>query len=152
MPVRRLARYSVCHMQPGEHLRERLGAVHAVFRALVQTVLPETAGLNGDEWKRMEALVSGALEFRSEHEIGQLRQFLRLIEWGAVLRHGRRFTSLDFPRRERFLRSLQDHPVQLIRSGFWGVRTLAFLGYYGRPEAAAALGYEPEAKGWERYR
>ena len=44
---------------------------------------------------------------------------------------------------------LQDHPVQLIRAGFWGLRTLAFLGYYGQPETRAAIGYGPDARGWE---
>lgn len=139
-------------MQSHSTLPEQLWTARAVFCSVMQTVLPETTALNGNQWEIMEQLVSDTLQRRSAREIRQLRLFLHLIQWTPVCRFGRRFTSLDLPRRERVLRHLQDHPVQLIRAGFWGLRTLVFLGYYGRPEAAGDLGYQPDARGWEAYR
>lgn len=138
-------------MQSHLQLAEQLRPAHAVFRAIVQTVLPETAALNPEQWESMERLVGDALRRRSAREVRQLRLFLQLIECAPVFRYGCRFTSLDLSRRTRILRYLQDHPVQLIRAGFWGLRTLAFLGYYGRPEVAGALGYHPDPRGWEAY-
>ena len=39
-----------------------------------------------------------------------------------------------------------------VRRGFWGLRTLVFMGYYARPEAAAAIGYRADVRGWEARR
>ncbi len=136
-------------MQAPSQLPEQLWPTRAVYREVVQTVLPQTAALSSEEWEAMERLVHDTLQRRSGREIRQLNLFLRLIQWTSLLRHGATFTSLDLPRRQRVLEYLQDHPLQLIRSGFWGLRTLAFLGYYGRPEVSSALGYRPDARGWE---
>jgi hypothetical protein len=40
----------------------------------------------------------------------------------------------------------------LLRRGIWGLRTLAFMAYYERPEAAAEIGYRATARGWEARR
>jgi len=42
--------------------------------------------------------------------------------------------------------------MQIIRVGFWGLRTLALLGYYARPEAAQEIGYTADPRGWEAIR
>lgn len=136
-------------MQPQSQPPELLRSTHAIFRAVVQALLPETAAYSGEQWKAMERLVYDVLQTRSAGELRQLRLFLRLIQWAPLLRYGSRFTSLDLPRRVRMLESLQDHPLQIIRAGFWGLRTLAFLGHYGRPEVSSALGYRPHPRGWE---
>ncbi|HVP44593.1 MAG TPA: hypothetical protein VMS96_14270 [Terriglobales bacterium] len=139
-------------MQETPQLAQQLRSACAIFRSVTRTVLPETEALDPEQRESTERLVSEALQRRSRGEIRQLRLFLHLIEWVSVLRYGRRFTSLDRSRRLRILGYLQDHPVQLIRAGFWGLRTLAFLGYYGRREAAIAIGYRPDARGWEAFR
>ena len=69
-----------------------------------------------------------------------------------MLWSGRRFSALDVARRTRFLLALQNSPVLLLRRGIWGLRTLVFMGYYGRPEAAALIGYRADARGWEARR
>jgi hypothetical protein len=126
-----------------------LSQVRPTFRALVCAVVPEAASLDEDAWGEVEGLVERALEMRPENLRRRVLLFLRLIEWLPVARYGRRFTSLDAAHRARFLTSLQDHPVQLVRLGFWGVRTLALMGFYGRPEAAKAIGYAANPRGWE---
>lgn len=123
-----------------------------VFRAIVSTVIPEARGLDESGWSRVEALVDAALHDRPAALRRRVRLFLQLIEWLPVLRYGRRFTSLAPAQRVRFLSFLQDHPVQRVRVGFWGVRTLALLGYYAQPEAASRIGYAPDPRGWEARR
>jgi len=132
-----------------EPSRSVLAPVRAVFRAVVVTVVPEAKQLEESGWIALEALVEDALEFRPRALRGQLQIFLRAIEWLPVVRYGRTFTALGDEQRSRVLRYLQNHPVERIRCGFWGLRTLAFLGYYGRPEGAHAIGYRPDPRGWE---
>jgi len=126
-----------------------LANVRAVFRAVVVTVVPEAKQLDAPAWLALENLVEDALAIRPPALRGQLRLFLRAIEWLPAVRYGRTFPALPEEQRSRVLRYLQDHPVERIRCGFWGLRTLAFLGYYGRPEGAHAIGYRPDPRGWE---
>jgi len=121
----------------------------AVFRAVATTVVPEAARLSPAEWADLEALVTRALTARPARMRRQLALFLRLLDWLPLLRYGRRLTALDAARRARFLSFIQDSPLLLVRRGFWGVRTLVLLGYYGRPAAAAAIGYRGDRRGWE---
>ena len=126
-----------------------LAPVRAVFRAVVVTVVPDAKQLDDASWLALEALVEDALEIQPPTLRGQLQLFLRAIEWLPVVRYGRTFAALGDEQRSRVLRHLQNHPVERIRCGFWGLRTLAFLGYYGRPEGGRAIGYRPDPRGWE---
>jgi hypothetical protein len=116
---------------------------------VVVTVVPDAKQLDEPNWLALEALVEDALEIRTPTLRRQLQLFLRAIEWLPVVRYGRTFTALGTEQRSRVFRYLQDHPVERIRCGFWGLRTLALLGYYGRPDGADAIGYRPDARGWE---
>lgn len=126
-----------------------LPPVRAVFRAVVVTVVPNAKQLDEPSWLALEALVEDLLEHRPPVFRRQLQLFLRAIEWLPLVRYGHTFAGLADEHRHRVLRYLQDHPVEPIRCGFWGLRTLAFLGYYGRPEVAHAIGYRPDPRGWE---
>jgi hypothetical protein len=126
-----------------------LAPVRAVFRAVVVTVVPDAKQLDEPGWLALEALVEDVLELRPPALRRQLQLFLRAIHWLPVVRYGRTFAALGDEQRSRILCYLQDHPVERIRCGFWGLRTLAFLGYYGRPEGAHAIGYRPDPRGWE---
>jgi len=125
-----------------------LSPVRPIFRAFVSTVVPEASQLDEQAWAELETLVEGTLRDRSPAMLRQLRLFLRAIQWLCIFRYGRGFTSLSADRRTRVLSHLQDHRIELIRCGFWGLRTLAFLGYYGRAEAVRAIGYAADPRGW----
>jgi hypothetical protein len=126
-----------------------LTPVRATFRAVAVTVVPEAARLDARGWDRLEAIVEDALALRPVRLQRQLRILLRLIQMLPVIRWGRTFTELDGARRTRFLEALQNAPVFLLRRGFWGLRTLVFMGFYARPEAAAEIGYAAHVRGWE---
>ncbi len=114
--------------------------------------MPEADELSDAEWGELVELVDESLRGRPAELRRQLRLFLRLVEWLPLFRYRRRFSSLEPGRRARFLAGLQNHRVDRIRVGFWGLRALALLGYYGRGAAAAAIGYHPNLRGWEAAR
>ncbi len=129
-----------------------LAPVRPVFRALCASFVPEFAALDERGWAEAEAIVERFLSTRPAAVRSQLTLLIRLLDALPLLRYGRRFTGLDDARRRRVLEALQDAPVLLLRRGIWGVRTLAFMGYYARPEAAAAIGYRADPRGWEARR
>ena len=129
-----------------------LDPVRPVFRAIAQTVVPEATRLSEDEWAGVEAIVERALAPRPPRLRRQLVVLIRLLQWLPLFRYGRPFTALDPAHRTRFLASIQDAPLLLLRRGFWGLRTLALMGYYARPEAAAEIGYRARPEGWEARR
>ncbi len=124
----------------------------SVFRAVATCVVPEAGGLDAAQWDEMAAIVARAVAARPRALQRQLALFFTLLEWLPLLRYGRRLSRLDAGRRARVLDRLQRAPVLLLRRGFWGVRTLILMGYYGRPAAAAAIGYRADARGWEARR
>jgi hypothetical protein len=125
-----------------------LSPVRAIFRAVVFTVVPEANQLDEQSWRELETLVEMTLQDRPPAMQRQIRLFLRMIQWLPVFRYGRSFTSLSAERQIRVLCYLQDHRIELIRCGFWGVRTLALLGFYGRAEGVRAIGYAADPRGW----
>ena len=123
-----------------------------VFRAVATCVVPEAVRLDAAQWDEMEAIVGRAVAARSRAVQRQLALFLTVLEWLPLLRYARRLSRLDPARRAAFLDWLQRAPLLLLRRGFWGVRTLVLMGYYGRPAAAREIGYRADARGWEARR
>jgi hypothetical protein len=126
-----------------------VGRARAVFRAIATTVVPEAGHLGSREWDEVEAIVGRALAGRPPRLRRQLTLFLLLLEWLPLLRYGRQLSHLHRARRRAVLERLERAPLLLVRRGFWGLRTLILMGYYGRPAAAAAIGYRADARGWE---
>ena len=118
------------------------------FRALAWSIVPETAGLDPDEWVEFEAIVETALSKRPPGMRRQLVVFIRLLDLLPRFRWLRPFRKLDADRRARFLRSIQSSPIFLLRRGFWGLRTLVYMGYYARPDAYRRIGYDAHLRGW----
>lgn len=70
----------------------------------------------------------------------QIAVFLWVIE--IITAH------LSAKKRLNFLLALEHSTLLILRRGVWGIRTLAFLGYYTRPETAKAIGYRAHPDGW----
>jgi len=129
-----------------------IAPVRAVFRALAVTFVPEASALDERGWAEAERIVEEALAPRPAGVRRQVGLLIRALDLLPLVRHGRRFTALDAAARLRFLSALQDAPLLLLRRGIWGLRTLAFMGYYARPETAPLIGYRADARGWEARR
>jgi hypothetical protein len=99
--------------------------------------------MDDDGWARFEAIIDSALAERPPGVRRQIGTFLNLIRIGPALRWGRTFDGLDDRRRDAWLRWLQDGPIGLFRQGFWGLKTLLFMGYYGQCEVWTEIGYAP---------
>lgn len=119
------------------------------FRAIARTIVPAAAALGDAEWLELERIIEQGLASRPRSVRRQLRILVRALDWIPLLRYGRTFRSLDAARRTRFLSAIQDAPLLLLRRGFWGLRTLVFMGYYGRPASAVEIGYRADLRGWE---
>lgn len=122
------------------------------FRAIAMSVVPEATELDAGQWEEAERIVARAIAARPRRLQRQLALLLRCLEWIPLLRYGRRLSRLDPVRRAKFLDSLQTSRLLLVRRGAWGLRTLALMGYYGRPAAVAAIGYRADPRGWEARR
>lgn len=126
-----------------------LESVRPVFRALGATIVPEAARLDDAGWEAVERIAEQALAHRPPRLRRQLKLLILVLQWLPVFRFGRPLTGLDSSRRARFLAGVQDAPLLLLRRGFWGLRTLILMGYYGRAQAAAEIGYRAHPRGWE---
>lgn len=125
-----------------------LSTVEAAFRALSETFVPEVAEMDEAEWKRAFGIVEGALNDRPRAVQRQVALLVRALDGLSLIRHGRRLPKLDSDRRLGLLESVQRSRLLLLRRGLWGLRSLAFMGYYARPEVHPELGYAARAGGW----
>jgi len=114
---------------------------------LAGRIVPESAALDAPARDRLVALVEDLLATRPAKMRRELALFLRVLRWLPAVRYLRPLDRLAARDRDAALRWFQDSPVALFRKGFWGVKTLVYLGYYGRPEAAQAIGYRPSPNG-----
>ena len=126
--------------------------VRESFRALGTTIVPEAQHLSAADWLEVEQIVERGLASRPPSIRRQLRLFVRILDLLPLFRFGRRFRGLDQERRTRFLLAIQDAPLLLLRRGFWGIRTLVYMGYYGRARARNEIGYRADPSGWEARR
>jgi len=99
-------------------------------------------------WQEAEDIVSQALATKPESLVRQLLLFIRLANWLALVPYGRPFTRLGPAARQAHLTRLENAPMLLIRRGFWALRTLVFMGYYGQARVREELGYRASAGGW----
>jgi hypothetical protein len=123
-------------------------SLQAPFRALAIAMAPDAATLDEHGWQEVDAAIARALTTRPPRVRRQLVMLIRMLDALPLLRWGRRFRDLGAGRRARFLDAVQYSPIPVLRRGVWGLRTLIFLSYYGRPDVQATLGYRANARGW----
>ncbi|MBI3890324.1 MAG: hypothetical protein HY303_02190 [Candidatus Wallbacteria bacterium] len=115
-------------------------------------VVPETRDLGEVERAAFRAIVEEALGERPASLQRQFRLFLGVVRWLPALRYLAPLDRLNDARQDAVLTALQDFPVALVRKGFWGLKSLVFMGFYGRNEAGDRIGYRPSARGNEKLR
>jgi hypothetical protein len=128
------------------------GRANAQFRAVLNAVVPESVALTDEEWREAETIIARALAARPSSVHRQIALFMRALDAMALVKHGRRLTALSAADATRLLEATSKSRLLLLRRGVWGVRTLAFMGYYARTDAARAIGYRATAAGWSALR
>jgi hypothetical protein len=121
----------------------------AFLMEVARRVVPETAALDPGGRERFAAIVGKALEDRPRSIRRQFALFLGVIRWLPLLRFGAPFDRLRPERQDAVLLWFMEAPLGKLRSGFWGLRVLIFMGHYGRPEVWPAIRYAPSFRGNE---
>lgn len=106
--------------------------------------LREVDGRARDDVRR---IIEHAVAARPPDVQRQLATFLGLLRLAPVARYGRPFERLSTDRQDAVLRWFQDAPLPRLRKGFWGVKTLIYMGYYGRPDVGSDIAYRPSRTG-----
>ena len=119
------------------------------FRAIATAVVPEAIEQSQEDWTEFSSIVQTALAKRPAAMQRQLGMFLRILNILSFIRYRRSVASLSVDQRTSFLHSIENSKLLLFRRGFWGVRTLVFMGYYARPGMSSGLGYAAGPRGWE---
>lgn len=114
---------------------------------LIPLLVPGASAATAEECSRAGEIIEHALASRPASVQRQVALYLGLLRWLPLLRHGAPLFRLTPERQQAFLHSMESSRLSLLRKGFWGIRTLAFMGHYGRPEVGATLGYEPSKSG-----
>jgi hypothetical protein len=120
------------------------------LRILAARIVPETTELDAEGLVRFFDIIDGALLERPESVRGQFATFLGVLRLAPAVRYGRPFEKLGGDRQDAVLHWFEDCPVGLLRKGFWGLKAMVFMGYYGQPETSELVGYAPEFDGRSR--
>lgn len=110
-------------------------------------VVPPCERLDDAARDEMMRIIDRAITGRPASMQRQLGLFLTVIRVVARLRSLRRIEKLKPDDVERLCRWLERNPISLVRKGFWGVKALILMGYYGQGPIRAAIGYRPELRG-----
>lgn len=117
------------------------------LQILAARIVPESTELDTAGAGRFFGIIDDALQEREPAVRRQFAVFLGLLRWAPLVRYGAPFEKLRPERQDAVLRWFEDCPVGLPRKGFWGLKAVVFMGYYGQPETNARVGYTPEFDG-----
>ncbi len=115
----------------------------AFLWTLALVLVPPARELSTEQRTRFHTLIEDMLSTRPKIMVRLVGIFLAVLRWAPLLRFGGRLDHLPTEQQIRTLRWFEECPLGTIRTGFWGVKTLVFLGYYGQPEIARANGWTP---------
>jgi hypothetical protein len=117
------------------------------LQTLAARIVPDTTELDAAEAGRFFRIIDDALQEREPLVRRQFAVFLGVLRWAPLFRYGAPLEKLRTTRQDTVLRFFEDCPVSLLRKGFWGLKTMVFMGYYGQPETNLLVGYTPEFDG-----
>jgi hypothetical protein len=117
------------------------------LQVLAARIVPETTELDAAGLGRFFGIIDGALQDRPASVRQQFGTFLGLLRWAPLVRYGSSLDKLRAERQDAVLRWFEDCPLGLLRKGFWGLKAMIYMGYYGQPETNELVGYAPEIDG-----
>jgi len=115
-------------------------------------IVPEVAALDERGRAQLLAIIDRALADRGPEVCRKFAVFLGVLRLAPVLRYGATFSRLRPHRQDAVLRWFESAPFGLLRQGTWGLKSMVFMGYYGRAEAWEEIGYAPSFDSLERLR
>ena len=124
------------------------GRANRRFRAVLDAVVPEASSLSTTEWREAQGIIARAIGARPPAVRRQIGLFMRALDALTLVKYGRPLHTVATNDATRLLEALSKSKLLLLRRGVWGVRTLAFMGYYARADAGRAIGYRARAGGW----
>ena len=116
-----------------------------ILDAVSAIVVPAFLDLGEREREEFRGIIDGALAARPPGIRRSLALFLKVLRLAPIVRWGRPLERLPEAAAETYLRRVERSRVAKIRQGFWGLKTLIFMGYYGREDSWAEIGYAPES-------
>ena len=122
------------------------------FSGIAEVVVPETATMTEKQWSEFYSVINTALARRPAKMRRQLKLFIRILNVISLVRYRRSLPNTTKRQRVELLSSVEDSRLLLFRKGFWGIRTLVYMGYYAHADNAVALGYRASPRGWESRR
>ncbi|MSP92814.1 MAG: hypothetical protein EXR79_13585 [Myxococcales bacterium] len=128
-----------------------LAPLQARLRPILEAFVPAVAHATDAEVAAALARTDARLAREPAALRRQLRVLVTALHVLTFLFTLRTLRSLDIAARARFLLRVQDGPIGKLRLGVWGLRTLLFLGWYGNPQAGAALGWRASKYGWDAW-
>ena len=117
------------------------------LRVLASRIVPETSCLDASSLGRFFGIIDEALCDREPAVRRQFATFLGVVRWAPLVRFGGPFERLSAERQDAVLRWFENCPIDLLRKGTWGLKTMVFMGYYAQPETNALVGYDPTFDG-----
>jgi hypothetical protein len=117
------------------------------LRLIAGRIVPEFADLDLAGEARFFHIIDEALQAREPSVRRQFGVFLGVLRWAPLIRFGSPLDRLSPERQNASLRWFEDCPVSLLRKGFWGLKAMVFMGYYGQPETNELVGYAPSFDG-----
>lgn len=114
------------------------------LQVLASRIVPETTELDAVGLGRFFCIIDQALQDRPASVRRQFATFLGVLRWAPFARYGNPLDKLRAERQDAVLRWFEDCPVRILRTGFWGLKAMIFMGYYGQPETNELFGYAPD--------
>jgi len=134
-----------------EYNFKALSAKKAKFvLALAHRIVPETSKLGEDEKCELLHVVDDALAARGPSIRIQMIIFLEIIRWSPFFRFGKPLEKLTTEVQDELLAEFQNSLIPRVRTGFWGLKTLIFMGYYGNCKRWGQIHYTPVLNGNEK--
>lgn len=114
---------------------------------IAKRIVPQVAELKSDKQLKVVGAVDDALSQREPALRMQFLGFLGVIKTAAFARYLRPLDKMSGEKQDTILNWFQDSAIHKLRVGFWGLRTLIYMGYYGDPARASKFNYVPDNNG-----
>lgn len=114
---------------------------YSTFLAIVSRIVPRDGDLPAAETPETVRVADRLMAEKEPAVQADFRKFLAVFEWLALLLHGKRFSRLAPDKQDLYMRLWEDSPARKMRQGFWGAKTLSYIGFYSRPESWDETGY-----------